>query len=196
MGTEHTHADSDTKTTRSSERLTSEDARWTHRSCLSTALLLLCVMLLGGQDPWANGAPQPLPSDPVRTEEVLWAGRSKAGRKATAPATSQGGEAQKKSTTQGDKKTGGESEATKRGRQAHADWQPGEGYEKEVRLPSGHRADAVNFEKQDVKELKPNNSRAIKRGEKQVEKYRSELEEKEGGQWTGKVETYEAGEKK
>jgi hypothetical protein len=111
------------------------------------------------------------------------------------PVSPRGGEAQK-STPQGDKKPGGESEATKRGRQAHADWQPGEGYEKEVRLPSGKRADAVNFEKKDVKELKPDNPRAIKRGEQQVEKYRSELEEKEGGQWTGGVETYEAGEKK
>ncbi|AKJ07780.1 Hypothetical protein AA314_09406 [Archangium gephyra] len=54
----------------------------------------------------------------------------------------------------------------------------------------------MNAEKQDVKELKPNNPRAIKRGEKQVETYRRELEEKRGGQWTGQVETYETGEKK
>lgn len=49
----------------------------------------------------------------------------------------------------------GETEATKAGRQAHKDWNPGEGYQKEVKLPSGKRADAVNFETRDVKELKP-----------------------------------------
>ncbi|REG29533.1 restriction endonuclease fold toxin 9 of polymorphic toxin system [Archangium gephyra] len=127
---------------------------------------------------------------------MLWAGKPKASTKAATSATSREAESLKKSTAQGAQKTGGETEATKRGRQAHTDWQPGEGYEKEVRLPSGRRADAVNAEKQDVKELKPNNPRAIKRGEKQVETYRRELEEKRGGQWTGQVETYETGEKK
>lgn len=127
---------------------------------------------------------------------MLWAGRPKAAKKAAAPVTSKGAESLETSTTQGAKKTGGETEATKRGRQVHTDWQPGEGYEKEVRLPSGRRADAVNTEKKDVKELKPDNPRAIKRGEKQVETYRRELEEWRGGKWTGQVETYETGEKK
>ncbi|HZI05908.1 MAG TPA: hypothetical protein VEZ71_17895 [Archangium sp.] len=128
---------------------------------------------------------------------MFWAGRSKATQKTAAPVTSRRDvEPLETTTARGAKKTGGETEAAKRGRQAHTDWQPGEGYEKEVRLPSGRRADAVNAEKKDVKELKPNNPRAIKRGEKQVETYRRELEERRGGQWTGQVETYEAGEKK
>ncbi|HYO55539.1 hypothetical protein [Archangium sp.] len=87
-------------------------------------------------------------------------------------------------------KSGGETEATKRGRQAHKDWKPGEGFKKEVRLPSGKRADAVNPDKREVKELKPDTPRAVKQGERQVEEYRRELEETEGGSWTGKVETY------
>lgn len=169
--------------------------RHTHPGFLPAVLLFFCVVTLAGRGSWANDAPELLQPDRALTG-MHWAGRPKASNKAKAPGSLRTGEAPKKSTAQRDEKTGGESEATKRGRQAHADWQPGEGYEKEVRLPSGKRADAVNFEKQDVKELKPNNPRAIKRGEKQVETYRSELEEKQGGQWTGKVETYEAGEKK
>lgn len=127
---------------------------------------------------------------------MRWAGRPKAAKKAAAPVTTKSVESLDESSARTAKKTGGETEATKRGRQVHTDWQPGEGYEKEVRLPSGRRADAVNTEKKDVKELKPNNPRAIKRGEKQVETYRRELEEWRGGEWTGQVETYEPGEKK
>ncbi|MBL9179823.1 MAG: hypothetical protein JNM65_17315 [Verrucomicrobiaceae bacterium] len=84
----------------------------------------------------------------------------------------------------------GETAATKAGRQAHKDWEPGEGFEKEVTLPSGKRADAVNLETKQVKELKPDNARAVKRGEKQVEGYRQELQKEHGGDWTGAVETY------
>jgi hypothetical protein len=85
---------------------------------------------------------------------------------------------------------GGETAATKAGRQAHKDWNAGEGFEKEVRLPSGKRADAVNWEARTVKELKPDTPRAVRRGEKQVEGYRRELEEMTGESWTGTVETY------
>jgi len=76
------------------------------------------------------------------------------------------------------------------GGKRHKDWEPGEGFKKEVRPPSGKRADAVNPDKQEVKELKPDNPRAVKQGKRQVEEYRRELEETEGGSWTGKVETY------
>src|SRR5688572_33369294 len=51
----------------------------------------------------------------------------------------------------------GETAATARGRQAHKDYNPGPSYKKEVTLPSGKRADAVDWEKCDVRELKPNN---------------------------------------
>jgi hypothetical protein len=86
--------------------------------------------------------------------------------------------------------SGGETEATKRGREAHIQWDPGPGFEKEVTLPSGKRADAVNLETREVKELKPDNPRALKRGERQVEGYRRELEKERGGEWKGKVESY------
>ena len=71
---------------------------------------------------------------------------------------------------------GGESADTKLGRQMHKDYNPGDGYIKEFTLPSGKRADAVSFEKGDVRELKPNNSKAIKRGEKQAQSYINELQ--------------------
>jgi len=41
-----------------------------------------------------------------------------------------------------------------------------------------------------VKELKPNNPSAMRRGERQVEGYRKELEQVTGEKWTGVVETY------
>ena len=73
-------------------------------------------------------------------------------------------------------KTGGENVSTKLGREKHKEYNPGNDYIKEFRLPSGKRVDAVSFEKADVRELKPNNSKAIKRGEKQVQSYREELQ--------------------
>jgi hypothetical protein len=86
--------------------------------------------------------------------------------------------------------TSGETAATKQGREEHKTWDPGEGFKKEVATPSGKRADAVNTKIKEVKELKPDNPRAIKRGEKQVEGYRKEFQKEHGGHWTGKVETY------
>ena len=84
----------------------------------------------------------------------------------------------------------GETAATKAGREAHKAWDAGKGFEKEVRLPSGKQADAVNVDGKHVKELKPDNPRAVARGEKQVEGYRKELQEEHGGTWTSSVETY------
>ncbi|TIW92164.1 MAG: hypothetical protein E5V59_18240, partial [Mesorhizobium sp.] len=84
----------------------------------------------------------------------------------------------------------GETAATQAGKQAHKDWDPGPGFEKEVTLESGKRADAVNEADKIVKELKPDNPRAIKRGEAQVGRYAKELGEMLGGVWQGIVETY------
>jgi hypothetical protein len=88
-------------------------------------------------------------------------------------------------------KVNGETAATKAGRQEHKAWNPGKGFQKEVQLPSGKRADAVNWETREVKELKPDNPAAIRRGQRQVERYRKELEEMTGEPWTGTVETYQ-----
>ena len=90
------------------------------------------------------------------------------------------------------KKINGETEFTKIGRQAHKDYNPGSTYEKEYRLPSGKRADAVDEEAGIVRELKPNNPKAIKRGEKQVQQYVEELQRiKPDKEWKGIVDTYD-----
>lgn len=68
----------------------------------------------------------------------------------------------------------------------------GPGFRKEFTLPSGRRVDAINFETRQVIELKPNNPRAIRRGQRQVDEYVSELNQSYPGNtpWTGRVETY------
>jgi len=85
---------------------------------------------------------------------------------------------------------GGESPEAKYGREQHQAWDYGPGFEKEVRLPSGRRVDGLNPETREVRELKPDNPRAVRRGETQVQRYVKELEAKTREKWTGKVETY------
>ncbi|HWS53291.1 MAG TPA: hypothetical protein VN228_04165, partial [Pyrinomonadaceae bacterium] len=85
---------------------------------------------------------------------------------------------------------GGETAATKAGREAHKAYNPGPTYDTKYTLPSGKRPDAVDFENKIVRELKPNNPRAIRRGERQVEGYRQELEQVFGPGWTSYVDTY------
>jgi hypothetical protein len=91
------------------------------------------------------------------------------------------------------KKTGGESAATINGKRAHGNYGTalGENYDTKVILPSGKKPDAVNWETREVRELKPYNARAVKRGEKQVEGYRQELQEMTGEDWTSAVDTYQ-----
>ncbi len=81
--------------------------------------------------------------------------------------------------------------ALRKGQQAHKDRQYPAGYEKEVRLPSGKRMDAYNKETKHVIELKPNNTRAKKQGEKQVQGYCNECDKVNGKGHTGTVETYD-----
>jgi RHS repeat-associated protein len=82
-------------------------------------------------------------------------------------------------------------EALKRGQKAHKDRQYPDGFQKEVELPSGKRMDAYNREAKEVRELKPNNPRAIKRGEKQVQEYCRECDRVHGPGHKGVVETYD-----
>ena len=57
-------------------------------------------------------------------------------------------------------------------------------------LPSGLRPDAVDFANRIVRELKPDNPRAIARGWKQASKYAQELQRITGGTWTIVIDTY------
>jgi RHS repeat-associated protein len=86
--------------------------------------------------------------------------------------------------------TSGETSAAAGGRAAHKAWDAGAGFNKEVRLPSGKRCDAYNPETCEIKELKPDNDRAKKRGEKQLNDYKDEMEEKTGKPHQTILETY------
>jgi RHS repeat-associated protein len=81
--------------------------------------------------------------------------------------------------------------AAKRGQEAHKSQEYPEGFEKEKALPSRKRMDAYNPDTKEVRELKPNNPRAVARGQKQVEQYCRECDEAFGPGHTGKVETYD-----
>jgi hypothetical protein len=88
--------------------------------------------------------------------------------------------------------SGGETASAARGRQAHENYKnalPGD-YEHQVTLDSGKRPDAVNWQTRNVRELKPDNPRAVARGRRQVEAYRKELEKMTGQKWTSNVDTY------
>ena len=57
-------------------------------------------------------------------------------------------------------------------------------------LPSGRKPDAVDLTNRIVRELKPNNPRAIARGKTQVQRHLQELQQTHGGNWTWFVDTY------
>ena len=84
----------------------------------------------------------------------------------------------------------GETAATAFGREMHANFNYGPGFQREFRLPSGKRVDAINFQTREILELKPNNARAIRLGERQLEVYRQEAMREFGGTWTTRVVTY------
>ena len=85
-------------------------------------------------------------------------------------------------------------EASERGMQAHRNYQQaaaaGSHLLYEYRLPSGKRVDAVDLHSRIVRELKPDNPKAIMRGEKQAAAYAKELAQTFGGTWTHLVDTY------
>jgi RHS repeat-associated protein len=87
---------------------------------------------------------------------------------------------------------GGESPAAAAGRRAHQNYGTALGpkFDTRVTLPSGRRPDAVDWTNREVRELKPDNPRAVSRGERQVEKYRLELENVTGESWTSTVDVY------
>lgn len=87
---------------------------------------------------------------------------------------------------------GGESAAAAYGRRIHQEYDYGPGFVKEFRdLPSGRRPDAVNLQERVVVELKPNNPAAIRRGQRQLDVYRRELEQEFGGTFRTRLETYD-----
>ena len=87
----------------------------------------------------------------------------------------------------------GETTWTRLGRQMHANWDYGSGFQPEFRLLNGQRADAVNFSTREVVELKPNSQRSINTGYRQLAGYIEQLNKEYPGDvpWAGRVETYD-----
>lgn len=75
----------------------------------------------------------------------------------------------------------------------HEAYDYGPGFTKEYRgLPSGRRPGAVNFDTREIVELKPNTPAQIRRGNRQLETYRQELQEEfPGAPWRTRLETYD-----
>ncbi len=92
--------------------------------------------------------------------------------------------------------SGGETAATRAGRSAHKSYENtlgGGDYQfNRALLDTGLRPDAVSFSQRIVRELKPDNPKAIARGWRQVKRYRDILEERTGMTWTAHVDTYRA----
>jgi hypothetical protein len=87
---------------------------------------------------------------------------------------------------------GGESASARYGRDIHRTYDYGPGFEREFRLPSGRQPDAVNLRERIVVELKPDNPAAKRRGRRQLDIYRRELEELyPGTPFRTRLETYE-----
>ena len=86
----------------------------------------------------------------------------------------------------------GETAATAYGRDMHTSWDFGPGFKPEFSLRAGGRVDAINFETREIVELKPNNPRAIRLGNKQLDDYIAKLNEQfPGDPWTGRIVTYD-----
>ena len=69
----------------------------------------------------------------------------------------------------------------------HKDWDYGPGVSKEVAITKGARVDGIDYVNKIAYELKPNNTRSIKRGLKQLNRYLSILGEDD---WVGVLVLY------
>ncbi|BFH16808.1 hypothetical protein WJ0W_005037 [Paenibacillus melissococcoides] len=76
------------------------------------------------------------------------------------------------------------------GKKLHKEYDYGPGVQKEKRLPSGKRMDGYDSKNKTIYELKPDNSRAIKRGTKQLERYVEEANKVYGSGHKGVLKTY------
>ena len=83
-------------------------------------------------------------------------------------------------------KCGGETSATKYGKEIHKKWDFGPGVQKKIVIGKGARVDEIDFTNKIVYELKPNNPKAISRGISQLERYLDIL----GEGWKGELVTY------
>jgi hypothetical protein len=81
--------------------------------------------------------------------------------------------------------------ALARGKRAHREEPLLPGEQREAATPSGKRMDRYNPEEAHIREIKPDNPRAVRQGAKQVEGYRQEMEAATGRPHTAEVSTYD-----
>ena len=92
------------------------------------------------------------------------------------------------------KAVSGETKFTSAGRRAHAQEPLPPGFEREVTIPGTKlRMDGYNRDTKQIVEIKPDNARAVQRGEKQLEKYCTTCDKSElgSGHSTVPVQTYD-----
>jgi hypothetical protein len=89
--------------------------------------------------------------------------------------------------------TSGETLAAAYGREVHASFDYGPGFDRHFDLPSGRQVDAINPAERTILELKPDRPRAIQRGLNQLSGYLDELnafDPDPARPWVGQVVTY------
>ncbi len=133
----------------------------------------------------------------VTTAEVLATGGVGLGKEAIEQGVKRGGKQVVREGIEEGLEKGGKRAASaeppqlSRGKRAHREEPALSGEKREVPTPSGKRMDRYNEETGHIREIKPDNPRAIKNGEKQVERYRREMEAETGRPHTAEVTPYD-----
>lgn len=91
----------------------------------------------------------------------------------------------------GGAKKGGEPPQLKAGKEAHNNEEVRPGEKAEVRTPAGKRMDRYNADKAHIREIKPNNARGRKAGQKQLKGYKKEMDKETGKKHTTELTTYD-----
>lgn len=147
----------------------------------------------------AKPAPQAAPAKPATPTQTVTRNK-KTGEIVKAPEGAKPQQAQTqaeadikgKPTSDGPKNvTQGEPPQLARGKRAHKEEPVLPGEKMEAPTPLGKRMDRYNSETGHIREIKPDNPRQIKAGEKQVEQYRKEMEKATGRPHTGEVSPYD-----
>ncbi len=86
---------------------------------------------------------------------------------------------------------GGEPPQLKAGKEAHKNEEVRPGEKAEVRTPSGKRMDRYNADKAHIREIKRNNARGRKAGEKKLKEYKKEMDKATGKDHTTELTVYD-----
>jgi hypothetical protein len=94
-------------------------------------------------------------------------------------------------TASGGAMKGGEPPQLKAGKEAHKNEEVRPGEKAEVRTPSGKRMDRYNADKAHIREIKRNNARGRKAGEKKLKEYKKEMDKATGKDHTTELTLYD-----